>query len=111
MVLGLACLCCIKRWVKKPSNRTAKLDALFISALPSASPDAPPPAPSAPDMSSDTNRYRRHGRVRDKWKESEDGAPHLRQSDTSSPRFAQQIGDESRAAADRDSRTSPGGLF
>src|SRR5207244_13231750 len=37
MVCGLACFCCSKRWVKKPSNKTEKLDVLLVAEPANAS--------------------------------------------------------------------------
>src|SRR5580700_4463490 len=82
MVWVLACFCCSKRWVKKPSNKPGKLDVLFISESSNTSLTAQRLVPSVLDKRSNTNRYRLDGRVRDKWKVPEDAARHLRRSDT-----------------------------
>src|ERR1700722_2087262 len=109
MVCVLACFCCSKRWVKKPSNKPGKLDVLFIAESSNASLTSQRPVPSVLDKPSDTSRYRLDGRVRDKWKEPEDAARHRRRSHTSAKVSESRIDDESRAGEVHGYRTHPAG--
>src|SRR5437879_2123834 len=108
MVCVLACFCCSKRWVKKPSNKPGKLDVLFISESSNASLTAQRPVPSVLDKRSDTSRYRLDGRVRDKWKEPEGAARHRRRSDTNVKVFEWRIDGANADIGISDSMPSPG---
>src|SRR5712691_1099335 len=105
MVCGLVWRCCIKRWVKKRSNRGAKLVAVVMVVMvdpPSIVPGGTWLHASAQERPPNTTAYRQREHGRDRRTRAAGAARGLDRNDTSSPVCSWRIGVASRAGVVRD---------
>src|SRR2546430_9459820 len=101
MVCGLAWRCCIKRRVKKRSNRGAKLVVVVMVAPPSIVQGGPWLHASAQGRPPNTTAYRQREHGRGRRTTAAGAAPGPDRNDTSSPAWSWRIGVASRAGGGR----------